>query len=61
MQPGHFVTSDRVLNDGTKVSQSALPNKDEDRTVILEFEHGTMIAIFDGLCEVLSLRFSYAS
>ncbi|KAJ7865465.1 phosphatase 2C-like domain-containing protein [Mycena olivaceomarginata] len=31
-----------------KVYQSALPTKGEDRTVILTFERGTMIAIFDG-------------
>ncbi|KAK7048540.1 PPM-type phosphatase domain-containing protein [Favolaschia claudopus] len=31
-----------------RVYQSKLPTKDEDRTIILPFEHGTMIAIFDG-------------
>ncbi|KAJ6622037.1 phosphatase 2C-like domain-containing protein [Mycena sp. CBHHK59/15] len=48
MQLGSFVTTDQVLHDGIKVYQSALPTKDEDRTVVLAFEHGTMIAIFDG-------------
>ncbi|KAJ6524262.1 phosphatase 2C-like domain-containing protein [Mycena vulgaris] len=48
MQLGNFVTTDQVLPDGIKVYQSILPTKDEDRTVILAFEHGTMIAIFDG-------------
>jgi hypothetical protein len=50
MQLGSFVSTEQVLRDGLNVSQSALPTKDEDRIVVLEFEHGTMIAIFDGLC-----------
>ncbi|KAJ7898389.1 phosphatase 2C-like domain-containing protein [Mycena leptocephala] len=48
MQLSSFVTTERALNYGVTVYQSALPTKDEDRTVVLEFEHGTMIAIFDG-------------
>ncbi|KAJ7870000.1 phosphatase 2C-like domain-containing protein [Mycena leptocephala] len=48
MQLGSFVTTERALHHGIKVHQSALPTKNEDRTVVLEFEHGTMIAIFDG-------------
>ncbi|KAJ7191917.1 phosphatase 2C-like domain-containing protein [Mycena pura] len=48
MQLGTFVTSTSLLRDGIKVYQSALPTKNEDRTVVLEFEHGTLIAIFDG-------------
>ncbi|KAJ6606691.1 phosphatase 2C-like domain-containing protein [Mycena sp. CBHHK59/15] len=42
-----FHTTEQVLH-GIKVYQSALPTKDEDRTVVFAFEHGTMIAIFDG-------------
>ncbi|KAJ6624121.1 phosphatase 2C-like domain-containing protein [Mycena sp. CBHHK59/15] len=53
MQPpsekiGSFETTEQVLHGGIKVYQSALPTKDEDRTVVFAFEHGTMIAIFDG-------------
>ncbi|KAJ6524250.1 phosphatase 2C-like domain-containing protein [Mycena vulgaris] len=48
MQRGNFGSKTRVLSDGIVVSQSALPTKEEDRAVVLEFEHGTMIAIFDG-------------
>ncbi|KAJ6524256.1 phosphatase 2C-like domain-containing protein [Mycena vulgaris] len=48
MQLGSFVSKTHVLSEGTTVSQSTLPTSDEDRTVVLEFEHGTMIAIFNG-------------
>ncbi|KAJ7031268.1 phosphatase 2C-like domain-containing protein [Mycena alexandri] len=48
MQLGSFVTSERRLADGIKIFQSVLPTKDEDRLVVLEFEHGTMIGVFDG-------------
>jgi hypothetical protein len=64
MQLSSFVTTERALNYGVTVYQSALPTKDEDRTVVLEFEHGTMIAIFDGLSVVqrggCSLLFSFS-
>ncbi|KAF7299407.1 PPM-type phosphatase domain-containing protein [Mycena indigotica] len=30
------------------IHQDCLPTKDQDRTVVLPFEHGTIIAIFDG-------------
>lgn len=49
MEVGTFITAEQVLDGGIKVSQSVLPAKDEDRTVVLPFEHGTMIAIFDGV------------
>ena len=54
MQLGTFVTRTSLLRDGIKVYQSALPTKNEDRTVVLEFEHGTLIAIFDGLWALCS-------
>ncbi|KAJ7275101.1 phosphatase 2C-like domain-containing protein [Mycena rebaudengoi] len=47
MVPPTFNTTEQVLH-GIKVYQSALPKKDEDRTVVFAFEHGTIIAIFDG-------------
>ncbi|KAJ7466170.1 phosphatase 2C-like domain-containing protein [Mycena galericulata] len=43
-----FVTTDQVLPNGIRIHQSTLPTKGDDRTVILPFKHGTMIAIFDG-------------
>ncbi|KAJ7154125.1 hypothetical protein C8R46DRAFT_1041872 [Mycena filopes] len=48
MPLGSFVTAKRKLGNGIEISQSALPTKDEDRLVVFEFEHGTMIAVFDG-------------
>ncbi|KAJ7608931.1 phosphatase 2C-like domain-containing protein [Mycena polygramma] len=48
MKGDTFISSEMMLNGGMKASLSALPTSKEDRTVILEFEHGTMIAIFDG-------------
>jgi hypothetical protein len=49
MQDETFRTAHRVLENGIQVSQSVLPAKDEDRTVVLEYDHCTVIAIFDGL------------
>ncbi|KAJ7755194.1 phosphatase 2C-like domain-containing protein [Mycena metata] len=50
MEARRFETTHRALQNGIKVYESALQGKAEDRTVVLEFEHGTMIAIFDGHC-----------
>ncbi|KAJ7637177.1 hypothetical protein FB45DRAFT_1139684 [Roridomyces roridus] len=49
MSPAEFVSTTLVLPDGTKFHQSVLPTKKEDRTVVLPFEHGTIVAIFDGV------------
>ncbi|KAJ7722352.1 phosphatase 2C-like domain-containing protein [Mycena metata] len=38
------------LSDGFSIHHAELPSKGEDRTVILPFQQGTIIAIFDGHC-----------
>ncbi|KAJ7454492.1 phosphatase 2C-like domain-containing protein [Mycena latifolia] len=48
MELDTFVTTSQELEDGIKIFQSTLSAKDEDRTVVLPFTHGTLIAIFDG-------------
>lgn len=39
--------------EGMTFQQATLQTKNEDRTIIFEFEHGTMIAIFDGASKVV--------
>ena len=34
--------------EGMSIHQATLQTKNEDRTTVLEFEHGSIIAIFDG-------------
>ncbi|KAJ7461065.1 hypothetical protein FB451DRAFT_1562923 [Mycena latifolia] len=48
MELDTFVTTSQELEGRIKIFQSTLPAKDEDRTVVLPFAHGTLIAIFDG-------------
>lgn len=40
--------------EGMTIQQATLQTKNEDRTTVFEFEHGTMIAIFDGAFKLAS-------
>ncbi|KAJ6554052.1 phosphatase 2C-like domain-containing protein [Mycena vulgaris] len=53
--------AEQVFDYGIKVFHSVLPAKDEDRIVVLPFEHGTMIAIFDDVCHYSSELSEFAS
>ncbi|KAJ7731005.1 phosphatase 2C-like domain-containing protein [Mycena maculata] len=44
---GPFTTENHKFGE-IKIFQSVLPAKNEDRTVVFQFKHNTMIAIFDG-------------
>ncbi|KAJ7159026.1 phosphatase 2C-like domain-containing protein [Mycena crocata] len=45
-----FESTTHDLHGGIRAYQSVLPTKGEDRTVVFPFQHGSLIAIFDGHC-----------
>ena len=48
-----MATKQTIDVEGMTIQQATLQTKNEDRTTVFEFEHGTMIAIFDGASKVV--------